>query len=398
MIRTDRAQLKIIETGEGFLKAKVTFAVPGVFPYLYADGLKLEAKLPIDILSPKTIDSARGVPVTDGHPTDENGNHIFVTSDNYNVYAKGNISEPCVENGVGVALATIYDPVLIEEIKNKEKNSVSIGFSSDLELTPGTFNGVRYDSIQRNIVINHLACVDIARAGDATKIHVDRGMKMSDKKELAVDAGETTSDENKNKTYSYRKFDGSKDMAVSQEIHSELMFLRNQLKTDQDQIEALKQEIAQVKPSIPDPEGEAAKTALMEKLELLQQEVNAWKEKYSQLEESVPEMADAMAEEKAEVLKAAEGVDGINVDGLNTKEIKLQIISKALPFKEGIKTDSVSDEMINARYDAAIDLVRERENQPKQKNDISGKSIKIDKSEIDKKRENLKNLYRRDKK
>jgi hypothetical protein len=391
-LRFDRAPLKVIETGEGFLKARVTFAVPGVFPYLYADGFRQEAKLPEDILSQSTIQSAAGAPITDDHPTDSEGKYIFVDSQNYKEFSKGNISEPKIENGVGVALATIYDPVLIEEIKQKKKDSVSIGFICDTHMISGVYDGKKYDAQQKNIKINHLACVDIARSGGATKIHVDRGINMSDIN-IAAGAGNSTPDDT-NKSFSYRKFDGSKDVAVSQEIHSELMTLRNQIKADQDQIESLKSELAQIQPSIPDPEGQASKEELMAKLENLQAEVMAWKEKYSQLEEAVPEMADEMAEEKAQVLDAAKAMDEeIAVDGLSTKEIKMQIISKGLPFKDGIKVDGLSDEIINARYDAAIDLLKARANMPKG-NEMQKSTMKIDRSSVEEKRMKLQNMYK----
>lgn len=388
-MKTDRAQFQVIETGEGFLKARVTFAVPGVFPYAYEDGLRLEAKLPDDILSTATIESARGVPITDGHPEDENGNPVLVTPDNYSRYAKGNLSEPRVEivdgRAVGVALATIYDSALIQSIKQHERDSVSIGFVCDEDFTPGQLGGVNYDSAQKNIFINHLACVDIARAGEATKIHIDRGVTMD--KKIAAGAAEGTPDDTK--TFSYRKFDGSTDIQVSKELHSELMALRNQIKADNDQIEALKSEIAQIAPTIPDPAGETEKAALMEKLEMLQSEVNAWKEKYSQLESSIPEMVDEMAEEKVDVLEVAKEVGDVNVDGLSVKEIKMQIIAKALPFKDGVKIDGISNDAINARFDAAVELLKRTANVKSVKQEI-----KMDRAEIEAKRAALQNMYR----
>jgi hypothetical protein len=77
----------------------------------------------------------------------------LVTADNYKQYAKGNISEPHVEmesgRAVGVALATIYDSALIQDIKNKTKDSVSIGFICEEDATPGQFAGVHYDTAQK---------------------------------------------------------------------------------------------------------------------------------------------------------------------------------------------------------------------------------------------------------
>ena len=70
-----------------------------------------------------------------------------------------------------------------------------------------------------------------------------------------------------------------------------------------------------------------------------------------------------MASERAELISFAKSSDeSIVVDGLSNKEIKLQIIAKGLPFAEGIKVDSMSDEVIEARFDASKELIREKAN------------------------------------
>lgn len=390
MIHIDRAQFQVIETGEGFLKARVTFAVPGVFPYVYSDGVRLEAKLPEDILSLQTIESAKGVPITDGHPEDAEGNPLLVTTDNYQVYSKGNVSEPRVEfvdgRMVGVALATIYDAALIQDIKSKKKDAVSIGFICEEDAVPGVFSGVHYDTAQKNIRINHLACVEIARAGDATKIHIDRSFQMDNK--IAAGAGASTPDD-KSKTFTFRTDSGS-DIQVSQEVHSLLMSYKAKVKADEGEIASLRDQIAKINPSIPDEAGVQEKQALLEKIDTMVAEIDAWKEKYSQLEEKVPEMADAVANEKMEVLEAAKGCDGITTDGLSVKEIKLAIIAKGLPFKQDVKIDGLSNDTINARYDAAIELLRKTANISSR----PAKSVtKIDQSSIEEKRLALTKQY-----
>ena len=42
---------------------------------------------------------------------------------------------------------------------------MSLGYNLDLIEEPGEWNGEKYDAIQTNIRINHLAIVDKARAG-----------------------------------------------------------------------------------------------------------------------------------------------------------------------------------------------------------------------------------------
>jgi hypothetical protein len=375
MIHFDRANLKVIETGEGFLKGIVTFAVPGVLPYVYGDSIKYEAKLPEDILSSKTIDSARGVPITDDHPKDENGNYAFVTPENYKNLVRGTLSDPHVDGGVGVGVVTLYDSDLIERVKTKEQYEVSMGFRSDVEDRPGTFNGVRYDSIQRNIAINHIAVVRDARAGDMTKIHVDRGnIKRSenmDNNNIAAGAGANTPDDKK--TFSYRKFDGSTDIQVPQEIHSEFMTLRNQIKADQDQIKELNEKLAVASKEPPvDKDKE-----LEEKIQLLTDQNEELKKNYASLEASIPEKIAAAATERVAVLDSAKasGVE-IKMDGLSNREIKLQLIAKHLPFKDGIKVDSMSDDAVNARYDAAIEIAKIKANHVNSR--LSGNQTKVD--------------------
>ena len=50
---------------------------------------------------------------------------------------------------------------------------MSLGYNLDLEETPGVWEGQPYDVIQRNIVINHLALVMEARAGDQARLNID---------------------------------------------------------------------------------------------------------------------------------------------------------------------------------------------------------------------------------
>ena len=50
----------------------------------------------------------------------------------------------------------VPEPV-IEQIKNGELRAVSIGFTYEEDLTPGEWNGQKYDFVQRNIFIDHVA-------------------------------------------------------------------------------------------------------------------------------------------------------------------------------------------------------------------------------------------------
>jgi hypothetical protein len=63
----------------------------------------------------------------------------------------------------------IEDAALVKDIRDNRKTDVSIGFFCDLDETPGEFNGVKYDAVQRNIVLNHLAAgIDNGRCPGGT--------------------------------------------------------------------------------------------------------------------------------------------------------------------------------------------------------------------------------------
>jgi len=50
----------------------------------------------------------------------------------------------------------VPEPV-IEQIRNGELRAVSIGFTYEEDMTPGEWNGQKYDFVQRNIFIDHVA-------------------------------------------------------------------------------------------------------------------------------------------------------------------------------------------------------------------------------------------------
>jgi hypothetical protein len=54
----------------------------------------------------------------------------------------------------------------IDLIESNEQRELSCGYHYRPEMTPGNFNGMRYDGIMRDIVGNHVALVEDGRAGE----------------------------------------------------------------------------------------------------------------------------------------------------------------------------------------------------------------------------------------
>jgi hypothetical protein len=360
------SNLRILKTPEGFLKAIADIARPGVFPYLENNGkINYEAKLPEDILSEETVKSAAGVSLTIDHPKDENGNPVLVNPENAQLFTHGNVSEPEVVDGKIRVLLTALSKEAINEIESG-KRELSIGFEYDLDETPGQFDGVKYDSAQRNIRINHVALVQNGRAGENIRIH-------GDNKQM----------------FKYRKFDSTGDLEVSKEVLDELIALNKKIKADEGEIEALKSQIAATPLKNENADKELQK--IMAQLDSALAQVEAWKQKYAKLEEEVPAMAEDMAKETMDTMEMAKSIDPeMKTDGLSPREIKLQIIGKLLPFKSGIKVDSLDPEIINARYDAACELANKIQ---KQKPSETTRSTGIDRSVVEDKKAQLQNLY-----
>lgn len=172
----------------GYIHARnVPIARAGVFKYLKPDNsIRYEAKLPEDILSDSTVASANNKPITDDHPENDAGQRILVDKDNSTALMKGlTASNAHVNKADGTVRVdlTITDPELITKVDGG-KRQLSIGFQTQVVPKSGAYNGTEYDSVQKNITINHVAVVDVAREGP--DISLDRSI-VGDSAEMIGD-------------------------------------------------------------------------------------------------------------------------------------------------------------------------------------------------------------------
>ncbi len=180
-VRYDTAAIGKFETDaqNGFLTIRdVPIAKIGVFPYKLADGsVRMEAKLPQELLSDSTVESANNKPVTDDHPPE------MVTIDNTKKYMSGITSNNAHVKGNTLRVdMVISDKDLINDISSG-KEELSIGFRTEVKNIAGDFEGEHYDSQQTNIQINHIAVVDRGRAGHSIRLTGDSAsMLIQDKR------------------------------------------------------------------------------------------------------------------------------------------------------------------------------------------------------------------------
>lgn len=354
--RYDKGTIEPFESGDSFLRAKVSIARDGVFAYLNSDGtIQYEAKLPEEIFSELTIQTAKGVPVTDGHPPFSNGTKGLITPNNYTQYVKGALGDAItVADGMLVGEETIYDAALIEDLKAGKKVEVSIGFTMERDTTPGEYNGQRYDAAQRNIRINHLAHVEHGRAGSDIRACLDSALTDAVAVQI-IDKGEKQMNPSTPKTAA----DAVDDAGIMAGLKKIFTLLS-------------RHDGGEVPPAAPDPAAPssddlAKRVGDIEKI--LTSLISMFEKSLPKISPDSPQPPDAPSSaaldsaiaERIKLIDAAKAIaPDVKTDGMSAKELKLSVIKSALPFAADIRVDALSDDQLNARYDAACDLAREK--------------------------------------
>jgi uncharacterized protein len=59
----------------------------------------------------------------------------------------------------------IYDGGVFDDIKTGRRRQLSCGYGYTADMTPGEWQGQRYDGVMRNLIGNHVALTDEGRSG-----------------------------------------------------------------------------------------------------------------------------------------------------------------------------------------------------------------------------------------
>lgn len=322
----------------GFLHAKnVPIARVGVFPYRTVNGdVVMEAKLPTELLSDSTVESAKSKPITNDHPTQ------LVTADNSKELMKGFTAENAHVDGDMVKVdMTITDADLIKEIGDG-KEELSIGFTTEVVPAQGEYQGVHYDSVQKNIQINHVAVVDKGRAGHSVRITGDSAEMVIKEKGESMETTKVMLD-GANVTVAVSDAD---QVAKS---NTDLASLKKQLADAQAKVKELQDQIEKV-------QGKAdAAEELQKKADEAQAKADAADKQIEELQSKLKiyegDGLDKMIEAKLALEKDAKPFLGDSYDfrGKTDKEIKIAVI-KAID--DSFDAKDKSDDYINAFFDA----------------------------------------------
>lgn len=343
--REDRGTLrKPVRTPQGFLRVDGYVGKAGIYEYRNDDGsIRRELRLPEEIFSAIALDGFDAAPLTIGHPSEA------VTAANVRAHEVGSVHGSARQDGDHVAASiVIKDAAAIRHVESG-KHQLSPGYAIDLDETPGNHPTYgRYDAIQRNIVINHLALVDQARGGSTVRLRMDsddadnaiaqidqpratlESARMDPEQQIAglklqLDALEKTAQERKD----------SLSAALVERDDA-----KGKLRTLTDRVDSLEKDMA------------AGHTVL---------ETAAIKVHSERADAAERELTDLKARRDADIRRAAEirvkavAVMGstFRVDGMPDRAIQETVIKKFAPKEE--VGDAVSEAYISSRFDSLVD-------------------------------------------
>ena len=161
----------------GFLSVEGRIARVGIQEYRRADGsVHRELRLPEEVFDAESLASFHCLPVTNQHPPG------MLTTKNAKKYQVGSVGESVRQDDEYVAAPLmITDADAIEAIE-KGRSQLSNGYTAELDETQDQAliaKYGKYDSIQRRIRGNHVALVDIARAGPGASLRLDSDSAMT---------------------------------------------------------------------------------------------------------------------------------------------------------------------------------------------------------------------------
>jgi len=162
---------RVQQTSSGGIRVPARLTRTGVLEYKQADGtIRRELRLPEEVFHADALESLRSAPVTD--ITHHNG---FIVPQNWKQAALGHAENIRVDGDFVEGELVINEPKAIAEVLNGNLREISLGYGCRIEAKAGTYNGKRYDFVQRRIRNNHVAVLPPgrARAGSDVSIRLD---------------------------------------------------------------------------------------------------------------------------------------------------------------------------------------------------------------------------------
>lgn len=402
-IRLDRNDSTYF-TDEGYLVDHPILTSCGIFEYTNPDGsVRRELRLPEYVFDEESLKTYKGKPIIITHDAG------VVDKSNVDREQVGTILSEGTRDGEDVRAEIIIHDT--DAMKKSGLKELSLGYNLVLLEEPGVWNGEHYDAIQTQIVINHLAIVASARAGEQARLNIDSseknllrgGKKMKIRNTRRIDGESLTPEELEQaiKEYKAKRAEEAVDSEdeVIEDVNSDDEAQEEEaVSADEDDVQegSTPEDIAQLVKDRKDrrdnePQDEDAKKVIAEQnedidmllaaLEKLIAETKANADSQAE-EESMDEeeenkdssedeskslnadSADKIVRQRLAICRIG---DKLNMDGLENmsiKQAKRAIISKVLP---AMRVDGKSESYIDAMYDLAVGEVKNRKSVSYQK-------------------------------
>lgn len=310
---------------DGRLRAEGYLTRTGVFEYREPDGTtRREYRPPEEVHHADSLTSFALVPITNNHPTG------LLDASNARKHAVGSTGELVRADGAFVAASLMFfDADTIRQVE-AGKAQLSCGYTADLLEQPGvTPDGERYDAIQRNIRGNHVAIVDVGRAGPDVRVRMDAAVMVPPNS----------------------RQDGAGEAAMNEELKQALKEnadLTAKLAAAEKRADAAEAKVGEL---------EKAKADEAKRADKAEGERDTAKADVEKLEkERTDGIEAARSEIKARLqLEAQAGSilgDEVKLDDMKSREIQVAVIKK---LDEVEIAEDKSDDYVSARYDSALE-------------------------------------------
>lgn len=336
VVRFDQMPLSAERDGNGFLVAPACFTRVGVFYYVNDDGsVRAELRKAEEVFSPEAFESMKMLPVTNLHPPE------MLNPDNTKQYLVGMSSEQVQRDGdIAKGYIKITDGAAIADVESGERQEMSCGYVADLDYTPGVWEGIRYDAIQRNIRYNHIAIVPKGRAGSQCRIKTDSA-------DVRFGCGKPTEDGGH--SMPKIRIDGI-DVEISEQgkqvVEKELNKRDMSEKEMMDKYNKLMDEMKELKKQMDGMGGkkdaaEAEVAKLKEEIEKVRADANN------------PEIIEAKVKARSDLIEKCKPLvkEGFKFDGVSELEIKKAVVANTYP---AIKLDEASEDRIDGLFEGAL--------------------------------------------
>jgi hypothetical protein len=343
VLRYDRGTLRRpTKTPQGFLRVDGLASRSGVFEYMNDDGsIRRELRLDEEVFDPKALAGYEGAPLTDGHPP------VPVTTANVKQYEVGTVTSPARRDGSFVATSiVIKDPKTIAKVERGD-TGLSAGYAVDLDETPGNHPQFgRYDAIQRNIVINHLAVGVQPRAGNAARIRMDGVAHEIDPQHHTTESAAMANLESDEQIRSL-KLQLDEQTKLATERKDALDAAVSEGETAKATVVTLTNEVAEYRAQI----AAAATTLETEAIVREKTRADAAEAKVSRFDETFRAAVAARAklERRADVVMGGK----LRMDDLSDREIQATVVKRLDATAD--TSSAVSDAFMSGRFESLID-------------------------------------------